>query len=194
MLTAALTLIRADGTNLFFSISRGRIVESLRAADGSLATVAGRLDDESRRGVSDLTSECEAGVNKQGGNVGKPEFEESAESSIVDPRHDGGGWGAVVRKIDRDANRFKQIVRGKIKSDLRKYITHGELIGKIGRRVRVDSLAADRDPRVSLRDQEPGRRGAGAGRRRDADRPLRATARRARVPARRPASTSSRSS
>src|SRR5262245_51585551 len=38
----------------------------------------------------------------------------------------------VVRKIDRDANRFKQIVRGKIKSDLRKYITHGELIGKTG--------------------------------------------------------------
>ena len=39
---------------------------------------------------------------------------------------------AVVRRIDRDANRFKQIVRGKIKSDLRKYITHGELIGKTG--------------------------------------------------------------
>jgi hypothetical protein len=38
----------------------------------------------------------------------------------------------VVRKIDRDANRFKQIVRGKIKSDLRKYITHGEMIGKTG--------------------------------------------------------------
>ncbi|MGO9596783.1 MAG: DUF444 family protein [Isosphaeraceae bacterium] len=38
----------------------------------------------------------------------------------------------MVRKIDRDANRFKQIVRGKIKSDLRKYITHGELIGKSG--------------------------------------------------------------
>ncbi|QEH37767.1 hypothetical protein OJF2_63580 [Aquisphaera giovannonii] len=37
-----------------------------------------------------------------------------------------------MRKIDRDANRFKQIVRGKIKSDLRKYITHGEMIGKSG--------------------------------------------------------------
>jgi len=38
----------------------------------------------------------------------------------------------VVRKIERDANRFKQIVRGKIKTDLRKYITHGEMIGKTG--------------------------------------------------------------
>jgi len=38
----------------------------------------------------------------------------------------------VVRKIERDASRFKQIVRGKIKTDLRKYITHGEMIGKTG--------------------------------------------------------------
>ncbi len=38
----------------------------------------------------------------------------------------------MVRKIERDATRFKQIVRGKIKSDLRKYITHGEMIGKTG--------------------------------------------------------------
>jgi uncharacterized sporulation protein YeaH/YhbH (DUF444 family) len=38
----------------------------------------------------------------------------------------------VVRKIDRDQNRFKQIVRGKIKADLRKYISHGEMIGKTG--------------------------------------------------------------
>src|SRR3954447_3732861 len=42
------------------------------------------------------------------------------------------GISAVVRKIERDTNRFKQIVRGKIKSDLRKYITHGEMIGKTG--------------------------------------------------------------
>ncbi len=38
----------------------------------------------------------------------------------------------MVRKIDRDASRFKQIVRGKIKADLRKYITHGEMNGKTG--------------------------------------------------------------
>ena len=50
-----------------------------------------------------------------------------------DPQtRNGGGREAVVRKIERDANRFKQIVRGKIKSDLRKYITHGEMIGKTG--------------------------------------------------------------
>lgn len=36
-------------------------------------------------------------------------------------------------KIDRDRNRFRQIVRGKIRQNLRKYINHGEMIGRKGR-------------------------------------------------------------
>ena len=36
-------------------------------------------------------------------------------------------------KIDRDRNRFRQIVRGKIRQNLRKYVTHGEMIGRKGR-------------------------------------------------------------
>ena len=39
----------------------------------------------------------------------------------------------MVRKIERDNARFKEIVRGKIKRELRKYITHGEMIGRKGR-------------------------------------------------------------
>ena len=35
--------------------------------------------------------------------------------------------------IDQDNRRFKQIVRGKIRENLRKYITHGEMIGRQGR-------------------------------------------------------------
>ncbi len=35
-------------------------------------------------------------------------------------------------KIDRDHSRFKQIVRGKIRENLRKYVTHGEMIGRKG--------------------------------------------------------------
>ena len=35
-------------------------------------------------------------------------------------------------KIDRDSSRFKQIVRGKIRENLRKYVTHGEMIGRKG--------------------------------------------------------------
>ena len=35
-------------------------------------------------------------------------------------------------KIDQDHSRFKQIVRGKIKANLRKYVQKGEMIGKKG--------------------------------------------------------------
>ncbi len=37
--------------------------------------------------------------------------------------------------IERDTRRFKQIVRGRIRENLRKYITHGEMIGRKGRDV-----------------------------------------------------------
>lgn len=39
----------------------------------------------------------------------------------------------MVQKIERDQSRFKEIVRGKIRENLRKYITHGEMIGRKGR-------------------------------------------------------------
>jgi uncharacterized sporulation protein YeaH/YhbH (DUF444 family) len=39
----------------------------------------------------------------------------------------------MTRSIDRDAKRFNEIVRGKIRKDLRKYINHGEMIGRKGR-------------------------------------------------------------
>jgi len=39
----------------------------------------------------------------------------------------------VSQKIERDHQRFRKIVRGKVKSNLSKYITRGEMIGKKGR-------------------------------------------------------------
>jgi len=39
----------------------------------------------------------------------------------------------VVLSIEEDQNRFKKIIRGKIKQNLRKYISQGELIGKKGK-------------------------------------------------------------
>src|SRR3984957_3860653 len=42
--------------------------------------------------------------------------------------------GAIMgQKIDRDHQRFRKIVRGKVKSNLGKYISRGEMIGKKGR-------------------------------------------------------------
>lgn len=40
---------------------------------------------------------------------------------------------ARFKKIERDVNRFRQIVRGRIRKDLRKYMSSGELIGKKGK-------------------------------------------------------------
>src|SRR5213082_4047466 len=37
------------------------------------------------------------------------------------------------QKIERDQQRFKKIVRGKVKSSLSKYISRGEMIGKKGK-------------------------------------------------------------
>ena len=39
----------------------------------------------------------------------------------------------MISGIKRDHARFKQIVKGKIKGNLKKYITHGEMIGKQGK-------------------------------------------------------------
>jgi sporulation protein YhbH len=36
-------------------------------------------------------------------------------------------------RIEHDLSRFKQIVRGKIRQNLRKYVTHGEMIGRKGK-------------------------------------------------------------
>src|SRR3954454_2379048 len=39
----------------------------------------------------------------------------------------------MSQKIERDHQRFRKLVRGKVKSNLSKYITRGEMIGKKGK-------------------------------------------------------------
>ncbi len=41
----------------------------------------------------------------------------------------------MILKIERDLHRFRQIVRGKIKENLRKFMTQGELIGRVGKNI-----------------------------------------------------------
>ena len=41
----------------------------------------------------------------------------------------------MSRSIERDLTRFKQIVRGKVRANLRKYVTHGEMLGRKGREI-----------------------------------------------------------
>src|SRR5260221_14006420 len=43
-------------------------------------------------------------------------------------------WVALMSlKIDQDHSRFRNIVRGKIRQNLRRYISQGEMIGRKGR-------------------------------------------------------------
>ncbi len=51
----------------------------------------------------------------------------------------------MALKIENDYNRFKQIVRGRIKQDLRKYMSSGDLIGKKGK-----DLVSIPIPRIDL--------------------------------------------
>ena len=39
----------------------------------------------------------------------------------------------MSQKIDLDPSRFRQIIRGKIKENLRKYISHGEMVARKGK-------------------------------------------------------------
>ncbi|HHK42198.1 MAG TPA: stress response protein, partial [Planctomycetaceae bacterium] len=39
----------------------------------------------------------------------------------------------MTLRIERDVRRFREIVRGRIRENLRKYVTHGELIGRKGK-------------------------------------------------------------
>ena len=61
-----------------------------------------------------------------------------------------------INGIEQDYNRFRQIVRGKIKQDLKKYISNGELIGRRGK-----DFVSIPVPQIDLPNFRFGRRGAG---------------------------------
>ncbi len=68
-----------------------------------------------------------------------------------------------ANKIGRDNSRFKQIVRGKIKKELRKYITRGELIGRKGKNSVSIPLPQIQLPRFRFGSQQTGGVGQGDG-------------------------------
>ena len=66
-------------------------------------------------------------------------------------------------RIDPDHSRFRDIVRGKIKQNLKKYISNGELIGRKGKdRVSIP-LPQIQIPRFRFGDQGQGGVGQGKG-------------------------------
>ena len=69
----------------------------------------------------------------------------------------------MVLNIEQDHLRFRQIVRGKIKQDLRKYISHGEMIGKKGKDLVSIPLPQIEMPQFRYGDASSGGVGQGEG-------------------------------
>lgn len=69
----------------------------------------------------------------------------------------------MVLQIEEDVNRFKKIIKGKIKENLRKYITHGEMIGKKGKELVSIPVPQIDLPRFRYGDPQKGGVSSGAG-------------------------------
>src|ERR1700684_1077074 len=72
-------------------------------------------------------------------------------------------------RIDQDHRRFREIVRGKIKQNLRKYITQGEMLGKKGKEVVSIPLPQIDIPHFRFGQKQAG--GVGQGEREAGERP-----------------------
>jgi uncharacterized sporulation protein YeaH/YhbH (DUF444 family) len=69
----------------------------------------------------------------------------------------------MAQKIDQDVARFKQIVRGRVKKELRKFISSGELIGKKGKELISIPIPIIDIPRFVHGDKQKGGLGQGKG-------------------------------
>jgi sporulation protein YhbH len=69
----------------------------------------------------------------------------------------------VSQKIDQDHSRFRKIVRGKIKQNLRKYISNGELLGRQGKETVSIPLPQVDIPRFRYGSKDQGGVGQGEG-------------------------------
>lgn len=69
----------------------------------------------------------------------------------------------MVYNISRDHARFRDIVKGKIKEDLKKYINHGEMIGRKGKDLVSIPVPQIEIPRFRFGDREQGGVGQGDG-------------------------------
>jgi uncharacterized protein len=69
----------------------------------------------------------------------------------------------MIRRIERDRRRFDEIVRGRIKKDLRQHLTRGELIGRRGDELVSIPLPQIELPRFRYGLRETGGVGAGGG-------------------------------
>ncbi len=69
----------------------------------------------------------------------------------------------MIYNIKQDHARFRAIVKGKIKQDLKKYVTHGEMIGRKGKDLVTIPVPQIEIPRFRFSDKEQGGLGQGQG-------------------------------
>lgn len=69
----------------------------------------------------------------------------------------------MAQKIDKDVARFKGIVKGRIKKELRKFVSTGELIGKKGKDLISIPIPRIEIPHFTYGDKQKGGVGKGAG-------------------------------
>jgi uncharacterized protein len=69
----------------------------------------------------------------------------------------------MIYNINRDHARFRAIVKGKIKQDLKKYVTHGEMIGRKGKEMVTIPLPQIEIPHFRFGDKDQGGVGQGEG-------------------------------
>ena len=69
----------------------------------------------------------------------------------------------MSQRIDLDHGRFRQIIRGKIKQHLRKYISQGEMIAKKGKDTVAIPLPSVDIPHFKFGDKQSGGVGQGDG-------------------------------
>src|SRR3954469_6933767 len=69
----------------------------------------------------------------------------------------------MSQRIDQDHRRFREIVRGKIKQNLRKYISQGEMLGKKGKEVVSIPLPQIDIPHFRFGEKQSGGVGQGDG-------------------------------
>lgn len=62
----------------------------------------------------------------------------------------------MTLKIERDLNRFRQIVRGRVKQNLRKYMSQGEMIGRVGKGLVSIPIPQIEIPHFRYGENEPG--------------------------------------
>ena len=69
----------------------------------------------------------------------------------------------MPQSVDRDLKRFREIVRGRIRKDLRKYVNHGEMLGRKGRETVSIPVPSINIPRFQHGRRNTGGTGQGEG-------------------------------